>query len=162
MHDKTDLNRRDFNKLTMAAFGGALAGTMAGCGDGKPAAPPAALKGQSADAGPVAGGAEVAATEKDIHVCRGLNSCKGKGADGQNACAGQGTCATAKHHACGGENECKGLGGCGDDVAQNDCKSKGGCHVPLMEFAWEKARKNFELKMKETGKPVGEAPAAKK
>lgn len=163
MNDKSDLNRRDFHRLTVAAFGGALAGTMAGCGDSKPAAPPAAPKGPSTtSAAPPSGGVDVAATDKEIHVCRGLNSCKGKGADGQNSCAGQGTCATSKHHGCGGENECKGLGGCGDTVAQNECKTKGGCHVPLMAFAWETARKNFELKMKGEDKPVGEAPPEKK
>jgi hypothetical protein len=162
MDDRTDLNRRDFHRLTMAAFGGALAGTMTGCGEDKPAAPATAPKGQSSAATDAAAGTEVAASNKEVHLCRGLNSCKGNGADGKNDCAGHGTCATAKHHACGGENECKGLGGCGDDVGQNECKGKGGCHVPLMEFAWEKARKNFEAKMKAADKPFGEAPPAKK
>ena len=31
---KTDLNRRDFNRLSMAAFGGVVAGSLVGCGGG--------------------------------------------------------------------------------------------------------------------------------
>ena len=37
--DSNELNRRDFNRLTMSVFGGALAGSLAGCGEEKPAAP---------------------------------------------------------------------------------------------------------------------------
>ena len=28
------------------------------------------------------------------HACKGLNSCKGQGADGKNSCKGKGSCAT--------------------------------------------------------------------
>ena len=90
------LDRRDFHKLTAAALGGLAAGAILGCGG---AADPAA---------------QVVAPS-EVHLCRGLNECKGQGKGGGNACRGQGACATAKEHACGGQNECKGLGGCGDN-----------------------------------------------
>lgn len=159
-----------------------MAGAMAGC-DNPPAAPPAKVpnpnegtppKAHDAEKGAKAGGETpdnaVASTageggKSDPHVCRGLNACKGQGGGdtaGKNACAGQGDCATAKHHGCGPENECKGLGGCGANPAANECKGKGGCHVPLMDEAWEKVRKRFEDKMKETGKEFGKAPEKKK
>ena len=80
-----ELNRRDFSKLTMAAFGGMLAGTAASAA------------------------AQEKESKKDSkknpllvepHVCRGLNTCKGKGKGGDNACAGQGNCATVEAHSC--------------------------------------------------------------
>ena len=156
--DDQQVNRRDFNRLSMAALGGVVAGTVAGCGgEEKPAAPPAANK----TAQPK--GTEVAAVSGEPHACRGLNSCKNQGASGKNDCAGQGECATkAWEHSCHGANGCKGQGGCGETATQNDCKGKGECSVPLMSSAWGKARKHFEDKMKEAGKEVGAAPAAKK
>ena len=136
-----DLNRRDFTRLSVAAFGGLLAG----CGGGEPPAQP------SAPAAPD----EVAAK---IHACRGLNSCKGLGAGGENACAGLGTCATAKHHDCATQNECKNQGGCGANPGYNECKGQGGCMVPIHEGAWEQARKTFESKMQAANKEFGDAP----
>ena len=74
------LDRRDFHKLTLAAFGGMLAGTTVGCGGG---APP----GGATPAAP--GVAKTSATEltevekliiDEPHVCRGLNSCRASGA----------------------------------------------------------------------------------
>ena len=69
------------------------------------------------------------------HACKGMNTCKGKGADGKNECAKKGSCATVAHHSCGGNNTCKGLGGCKTDkhdcAGKNDCKGKGVCHVPV-------------------------------
>ncbi len=164
--DPQDLNRRDFHRLTMAAFGGVLAGTISGCGDQtKPAAPakPATTpSGAGTDAKPAKpdepeGGEEVAQVEGDPHACSGLNACKNQGATGKNDCAGQGVCATkAWYHSCGGHNDCKGQGGCGDTATMNDCKGQGACHIPLMDVAWKTARKHFEEKMKEEGKEVGE------
>ena len=147
-----ECNRRDFNRLTIAAVGGLLAGMS-----------------QNAQAAP----AEAAkpAAKKELHVCRGLNGCKGQGAmadldgDGKpdaNVCAGQGACATAKHITCGGENDCKGQGGCGSTPGENDCKGQGHCHVPLMDSAWKKARARFEARMKKDKKEFGEAPAKEK
>ena len=31
---------------------------------------------------------------KEVHACKGLNSCAGNGGDGKNACKGHGSCAT--------------------------------------------------------------------
>lgn len=164
--DQHPFNRRDFHRLTMAAFGGAVAGTIAGCGsEDKPVAAPAkptAGGGAEVPTKPDAGVA-VADNKGDPHACSGLNACKGQGASGTNDCAGQGDCATKSwHHACAKENACKGQGGCGDTATINDCKGQGGCHVPLMAFAWESARKHFEEKMKEAGKEVGAGSPPKK
>jgi hypothetical protein len=175
--DQSDLNRRDFHRLTMAAFGGALTGSIAGCGsNAPPAGPVPPAKSETAAAATtaeptaaVAASDSVAALENSIaavgvekHLCRGLNACKGHGAGGDNACAGQGSCTTLEHHACGGENKCKGQGGCGENALENECSQKGGCHVPLMDHVWKKARKIFEAKMKKAGTEFGEAPPKKK
>lgn len=144
--DKSELSRRDFQRLTAAAMGGLLAGTALG-------------------------GTAAAADDKkkkkknpllsEPHVCRGLNTCKGKGADKKNGCAGQGACATAKHHLCHYMNECRGQGGCGAKPGENECKEKGECGVPLSSKTWKKARARFEELMKKEGKKVGAAPPKK-
>lgn len=150
-----DFSRRDFNRLSMAALGGMLAGASGGCGGSDKPAPP-----MTQATPPPAAGEQVAAAPKEIHACRGLNSCKSLGADEKNACAGQGVCSTAKAHDCAGQNACKHQGGCGESPGYNDCKEKGGCFVPIIhEAAWEKARKTFEEKMKEQDKQFGAAPA---
>ena len=99
------------------------------------------------------------------HVCRGLNTCKGKGGcgatKGKNACAGQGGCATAAKHDCKGQNACKGEGGCGATPGKNACKGKGSCAVPLSDKTWAKARATFEAAMKKAGKEFGSAPPKK-
>jgi len=167
---KSSVNRRDFNKLTMAAFGGLVTGTVAGCnggggeagGDAGGEAPPADTETSGTDA--TAEGTETAMADpalllEEPHVCRGLNTCGGKGAGGENECAGQGTCATAEHHTCHGQNECKGQGGCGEHPGQNACKGQGECAVPLGDDAWTKARDAFEKQMAAQDKEVGEAPA---
>jgi hypothetical protein len=146
MHDQesvreTSLSRRDFGKLTMAAFGGVLMGaTLAGrAAEGDNKHDPALLL-------------------QDKHVCRGLNTCKGKGKGGDNSCAGTGNCATAEAHSCKGDNACKGQGGCEEYAGQNSCKGQGSCDVPLKEKTWKKARKAFEAQMKKAGKTFGDAP----
>jgi len=130
-----DVSRRDFGKLTLAAFGGVLAGSMLG-------------------------GRLLAADEKEAakeaHACCGLNDCKGHGAGSDNECAGMGKCATAEAHGCAGSNACKNQGG--DGV--NDCKGKGSCAVPVKGDAWKKARANFEAAMTKAGKKFGAAPAS--
>lgn len=147
---KLDINRRDFARWSMAALGGLVAGSMAGCG------------GREEPAGADAGGdanAEANEPMTEAHACRGLNSCKGLGASGDNDCAGQGTCATVAHHECGGLNECKGLGGCGENPGTNECKGQGGCAIPMTHGdAWERARAAFEERMAAAGKAFGEAP----
>ena len=144
------LDRRDFHKLTSAAIGGLAAGSLLGCG--------------KSGGGPVGvpGGGPVDMAKAEVHLCRGLNECKGQGKGGENACRGQGACATAKEHSCGGQNECKGLGGCGETVGANECKTHGGCHVPLMESAWETLRKRKEAEWTEKKLESGSAPPAKK
>ncbi len=140
---QSSLNRRDFNKLTMAAFGGMVAGATAG-----------ATTAVAAD--------EKKKDKKEIHICRGLNTCKGNDAIGKNDCAGQGQCATAKAHTCHYANDCKGQGGCGAKPGENDCKSKGKCSVPLMDKTWKIARASFEARMKKAKKKFGPAPKKKK
>ena len=174
---KTDLSRRDFNRLSMAAFGGVVAGTFAGCanddGGGTASSTPPASNTPHDEAMPEEGseangeGGEPAAGQEtasllmgDKNVCRGLNTCKGHGAGGENSCAGTGACATFAAHECAGNNECKGQGGCGAKPGENACKGMGSCAVPLKEHAWGKARANFEAAMKAAGKDVGDAPAA--
>jgi hypothetical protein len=139
------LDRRDFHKLTAAALGGLAAGATLGCGNRNAPAPPA-----------------LTPVKADVHLCRGLNECKGQGKGGDNACRGQGACATAKEHACGGQNECKGLGGCGASAGENDCKGKGGCHVPLMEGAWTKLRAKKEAEWSAAKVEAGDPPPATK
>jgi len=141
------MHRRDFHKLTTAALGGLAAGSLLGCS--KKGAP-VYMKAPS--------GAETTLAKAEVHLCRGLNDCKGQGKDGKNACRGQGICATAKEHTCGGQNDCKGLGGCGETVGANDCKTKGGCHVPLMEDAWATLRKKKEAEWTDKKLPIGTAP----
>ncbi|MGE5193095.1 MAG: hypothetical protein ACM3U2_11400 [Deltaproteobacteria bacterium] len=163
--DHPELNRRDFHRLTVAAFGGVVAGTLAGCGEEKKPAGAGATPGGPGPgaAPPKGGGDEVAVAKGEPHACRGLNACKGQGADGKNECAGQGACATkAWHHSCSGQNDCKGQGGCGDNPTQNDCKGQGKCNVPLMDSVWDAARKHFEETMKNDNKEFGAAPAKKK
>jgi hypothetical protein len=136
------LNRRDFSKLTLAALGGAVAGTAMGA---------KALMAEDKEE-------KKEEKKKEAHVCRGLNSCKGNGGDGKNACAGQGICATTKGQECGGQNACKNQGGCGETPGENACKGKGKCHVPLIDKAWMTARKRFEDRMKKAKKEFGPAP----
>ncbi len=163
-----DLNRRDFHRLSMAAMGGVMAGSLAGCENKplpQPAAPPSAPTAATPGATPPAVAATGEVSAPEWHLCRGLNECKGQGggeSKGKNNCAGLGECATVKEHGCGGENECKGQGGCGANAADNECKGKGGCHIPLMDEPWEKVRKRLADKMKTAGQKLGDAPPKKK
>ncbi len=134
-----NVSRRDFGKLAIAAFGGVVAGSMLG----------SSLL--SADEKKMEGAAKA-----DAHACCGLNACKGQGGTGDNACAGQGACATTEAHGCNGQNACKGQGG----TADNSCKGKGSCAVPIKGDNWTKARKHYEASMKKAGKKFGAAPAA--
>ena len=166
------LNRRDLNRLALAALGGLVSGALIGCGPpprrhaaaagDKPG--PATSQGRRATPGKSAP-ADTPLLLQDPHVCRGINTCKNKGKNGtMNECAGQGHCATVKAHSCQGMNDCKGQGGCGENPGENECKGKGGCAVPLdagKKMTWQKARKRFEELMKKaSGKKFGDAPAA--
>ena len=153
------LNRRDLNRLALAALGGLAAGLLPGCG-------PAASTGPENPAGAGAGDKDKGSDKtprllQDPHVCRGINTCKNKGKKGTtNECAGQAHCATVAAHDCNGLNDCKGLGGCGEHPGENACKQKGACQVPLKPKTWKIARAHFEELMKKTypDKKVGDAP----
>jgi hypothetical protein len=153
------LNRRELQKLVLAAVGGLAAGSMVGCSGGGAPKPPekgAAKEGEKAT--------ETAADDKpsllqDPHICRGINTCTNKGKPGtENKCAGQAHCATVASHDCQGQNDCKGHGGCGEHPGENACKGQGSCAVPLSDKTWPIARKHFEELMKAAGKEFGEAP----
>ncbi|WP_298867752.1 hypothetical protein [uncultured Gimesia sp.] len=167
---RPEMNRRDFNRLTFAAFGGMVAGsTMYGCQSKTPPAPVTPPAGEPEAGSTTKDDHDHAEGDKDVsllmsepHVCRGLNTCKGKHGGAENDCAGLGACASVAAHTCSGANECKGQGGCGTNPGMNSCKGKGGCSVPLMEDAWKLARVEFEKSMDKAGKKVGPAPAAKK
>ena len=137
------LDRRDLGRWALAAAAGIAAGAaLQGCG----------------------GEAEVDGKDDGLlvqepHVCRGLNTCKGLGAGGQNECAGQGTCASVEAHGCAGINECAGQGGCKAMAGRNTCKGQGGCGVPLGHGAWDGARKAYEAQMAAAGRDFGEAPS---
>jgi len=154
-----DPSRRDFHRLTIAAVGGLMAGL---------AQPEHLVQAEEQNKKGNNKPKKVVKESKEIHVCRGLNSCKGQGVDWDfdgdgkpdlNACAGQGACATAKHVSCNGENDCKGQGGCGNTAGANDCKGQGQCHVPLTTDTWKKARARFEVRMKKENKEYGDAPS---
>ena len=178
----SEMNRRDFTRWTAAAFGGVVAGTLAGCAGEEPTkgpAAPAGGEGTGSGGAPEGSGAgapegsgaahitdgetahDVAYLMEEPHVCKGLNTCKGKGKGGENACAGQSACATANEHSCHTHNECKGQGGCGDHPGQNACKGQGECAVPLSKPSWETARTAFEKAMKDAGHTeIGSPPDA--
>ena len=153
----SEQTRRDFNRLMLAAVGGLIAGL----GDLEQLHADDKRKGSSSQ------NKKASAPKKEVHVCRGLNSCKAQGIDWDfdgdgkldtNACAGQGACATAKHVSCNGENDCKGQGGCGNTAGENACKGQGKCHVPLTTDTWKKARARYEARMRKENKSFGEAP----
>ncbi len=141
-----DLSRRDFHKLTIAAFGGVVGGTL--------------LSGRAMALQEEGSGTEESLLLKEPHVCCGLNTCNGHGAGGNNDCSGMGSCATAENHSCKGQGACAGQGGCGSNPGENACKGQGNCAVPLKteHGAWKKARANFEAAMKEAGKEFSPAP----
>lgn len=155
------MDRRDFHKLAAAALGGMVAGTTIGC-RGSASAPAPTTTAATDPPGPVTLTDQEQLILDEPHTCRGLNSCKGNGRGKDNACAGQGTCATMADHPCGSNNKCKGQGGCGELPGMNACEGKGGCHIPLMDDAWTTARSAFEAAMKKSGNAFGKAPAKAK
>lgn len=97
---------------------------------------------------------------KEVHICRGLNTCAGKGKTGDNKCAGQGDCATtlAAPHECATGNACRNQGGCGPTAGKNQCAGFGDGSVPILEEEWPRLRKDFEYKMARLKIKVGKAP----
>jgi hypothetical protein len=190
--ERKDLSRRDFTRLTAAAFGGIIAGTSVGCGEAKkeeaakktapapqPEAPPSQpyTSPRGGKKNPKRNGDDEHARDEikkkieegvgEFVMLSGKNVCRGLNVGknhkgGKNECAGRGDCALAKEHGCHGENECKGQGGCGEKPGLNECKGKGECAVPLMDGAWTKARASFEKAMAAASRPIGPAPEPKK
>ncbi len=119
-----------------------------------------------------------AAVARELHVCMGLNACKGHGRDGANACAGTGRCATASVHHCHTLNDCRDQGGCGlyGDASEqckpgvNDCAWQGSCAVPIEaerfstegpnagKSTWLLARRLFEERMERSHRTYGPSP----
>lgn len=138
------MTKRTNTKLLGAAVAGLFAG-LAACGGDAPTGKPEGVKSSPPQpaAAPVV--TEVVATPAaDMNICKGRNTCSGKGGcasgdggcAGKNTCQGKGGCASANaKHDCAGKNACKGLGGCksGDAgcAGKNTCKGKGGCAVPV-------------------------------
>ena len=178
-----ELSRRKMGQIVTAAVGGMIAGALlrgetkrgtatARRSDNAVADKPNAdSRPAQANANANAGEAEIQALDaqapggiqpslilSDPHVCRGLNTCKGKGKGRSNSCAGRGACATVDSHACNGLNDCKAHGGCGQFPGQNSCQGKGACAVPLKKDTWTEARKIFEKLMSLKQKPIGQPP----
>jgi hypothetical protein len=116
------MNSRDLARYLV--LGGVIAGLSAGTNLRADQAKSTSLSlNQSSQAVQMSDTAKAA----DKHACKGLNGCKGMGADGKNECKGMGSCASKEYrHGCAGKNACKGQGAGG----KNDCKGKGGCAVP--------------------------------
>ena len=142
--DGSQMNRRDFQRLTAAALGGVIGGSMH--------APPRRCGRRH---GEVAAGrtprlsrAEHLQGEKRLRRDqRQERHVPAKAA----APRPRSTTAKARIPA-------KGQGGCGEHPGENTCKAKGSCEVPLKDKAWDKARANFEAAMKKAGKKFGPAP----
>jgi hypothetical protein len=102
----------------------------------------------------------VAAVGVEKHVCRGLNACKDQGAKGgERLCGAGGRARRSSLIPAADKTNAKGRVGVEKWGLRTTAKEKGGCHVPLMDDAWDKARKIFEAKMKKSGKEFGAAPA---
>lgn len=138
-------------------------GSGNGCGGSNPAPPPSG----STVPPPI-----------ELHVCMGLNACKGHDRFGTNNCAGTGFCATAEQHNCHTLNNCRGQGGCGlygdgeeqNNPGNNDCAWQGSCAVPIQaerystqgenkdKSVWVRARKLFEERMQKANRNFGASP----
>ena len=107
-----ELTRRDFSQLTMAAFGGMLAGAgVAHADEDKKTGKKSPLL-------------------YEPHICRGLNICKAKGKGKDNACAGQSNCATIDAHSCKGQNDCRGQGPAAPSPARTPARAWAAARCP--------------------------------
>ncbi len=113
----------------------------------------------------------------ELHVCMGLNACKNHDVEGKAPLPGAGSCATVQH-VCHGDNECRGQGGCGylgreyeqSIPGEQACSENGSCASPINECrvasagpfkgtgVWKLARKRFEERMWQAGRPFQPAP----
>lgn len=149
MSEQIDLNgvdftRRDFARLALAALTGLAAGSHATASE---------VQRSGSVKDPLL---------SDPHICRGLNTCRGRDVTQHNQCAGTGTCATARYHPCKGHNDCRGQGGCGDVPGANECRGWGACDVPLKPRVWSVARQRFEKLMKQQRRRFGVPPLVAK
>jgi hypothetical protein len=153
----------------------------AGSAAGKPAevhcSPPSGLGALSGCGPPPAACYTPPRSSAAVHVCAGLNGCKGLGKNGSGTMPGDGECATAEH-ICHTHNNCRGQGGCGyegEGMEQaypggQQCRTWGSCATPLNacristlgpfrgRSTWEIARLRFEQRMRAAGTPFGPAP----
>lgn len=150
MSDKK-VSRRDFSSLALAAAGGMMAVSTTAMAKNRQEEGSETKEKKGFPVDP-------ALLLSDPNVCKGLNTCGGKG-KGEHDCAGKGSCATAGAHSCHGHNECKGQGGCGGYPGQNSCKETGHCAVPLSEKTWALAKKQLEHIMKDLGKMKEAVPS---
>lgn len=127
-------NRREFSKIGAAAIAGMFAASTGAVTSQLAAAenqrsttqfPPAPSSQQGLPPGlpPLPG-------NENPHACAGMNSCRGQGQGGNNACAFQGGCASERHN-CAKEHSCKFTAGCRFDLflkgkipGQNKCSFK--------------------------------------
>ncbi|RNL86011.1 hypothetical protein [Halostreptopolyspora alba] len=113
----------------------------------------------------------------ELHVCMGLNACQGHDVTGECPLPGTGSCATVQH-VCHGDNECRGQGGCGylgreyeqTIPGEQACSQNGSCASPINESrvvsggpfkgtgVWKLARKRFEQRMWQAGRPFHPSP----
>lgn len=113
----------------------------------------------------------------ELHVCMGLNACKGHDKNATAPMAGMGECATLQH-SCHENNNCRNQGACGyagDEVEQmnpgnQSCYQHGSCGSPINvsrvssmgpnkgKSVWKLARQIFETRMYDAGVPFGPAP----
>lgn len=123
---------------------------------------------------------------REMHVCMGLNACRGLDVDNNSLkntpdeirnIAGTGNCATVRH-ICHGEGHCRGQGGCGYAGGEYEqflpgaqaCRFNGSCASPLNvsrvfstgpmkgKSVWKQARRLFEARMYQANLAFGPAP----
>ena len=142
--ERKDLNRRDFARLTAAAFGGMIAGTTVGCGDAEKKEKKESPAGKgSNEFAPPASDPSTPMKEKPVNPKRNGDDRKAAEETRKKIAAGEGefvmlssknVCRglnTAKNHR-GGDNVCAGRGDCATAKAhschaKNECKGQGGC-----------------------------------
>jgi hypothetical protein len=129
---------------------------------------------------------ETPATAQEMHVCMGLNACRGldvdrnilRGTTDEKAnIAGMGNCATVRH-VCHGEGDCRGQGGCGYAGGEYEqflpgaqaCRFNGSCASPVNtsrvfsagpmkgKSVWKQARRMFEARMYQASLAFGPTP----
>ncbi|ASU84727.1 hypothetical protein CDO52_19695 [Nocardiopsis gilva YIM 90087] len=113
----------------------------------------------------------------ELHVCMGLNACRHHDMKHEAPMAGTCQCSTVQH-VCHGDNQCRGQGGCGylgaeyeqSIPGEQSCCENGSCATPINESrvasagpfkgtgVWKLARKRFEQRMWDAGRPFGPSP----